>query len=146
MPKKYKMHKYEMDPIRTVGATQRTWDAGRTDGQTDGRRATNTPTPTPTPNNFVVCGVIIPLIPDIDIRTFDCKWSQTVKISASIEAHLCCSGSTLPRLAAVDAKLHKEIGLLTYQPRTTHLERIAKRVHQWPLLLTWFNFNPSMDK
>ena len=20
------------------------------------------------------------------------------------------------------------------------------RIHQWPLLLTWFNFNPSMDK
>ena len=27
-----KMHEYEMDPTRTVGATERTWDAGRTDG------------------------------------------------------------------------------------------------------------------
>ena len=32
-----KMYKYEMDPTRTVGVTERTWDAGRTDGQTDGR-------------------------------------------------------------------------------------------------------------
>ena len=27
------MCKYEMDPTRTVGATERTWDAGRTDGR-----------------------------------------------------------------------------------------------------------------
>ena len=33
----YKMHKYEMDPTRTVEATERTRDAGRTDGQTDRR-------------------------------------------------------------------------------------------------------------
>ena len=32
-----KMYKYEMDPTRTVGATERTRDAGRMDGQTDGR-------------------------------------------------------------------------------------------------------------
>ena len=31
-----KMYKYEMDPTRTVGATERTLDAGRMDGQTDG--------------------------------------------------------------------------------------------------------------
>ena len=35
------MYKYEMDPTRTVGATERTWEAGWTDGQTglrtDGR-------------------------------------------------------------------------------------------------------------
>ena len=30
-----KIHKYEMDPTRTVGTTERTQDAGRTDGQTD---------------------------------------------------------------------------------------------------------------
>ena len=29
------MYKYEMDPTRTVGATEQTWDAGRMDGQTD---------------------------------------------------------------------------------------------------------------
>ena len=29
------MYKYEMDPTRTVGATERTRDAGRTDGQTE---------------------------------------------------------------------------------------------------------------
>ena len=28
-----KMYKYEMDPIRTVGATEWTWDAGRMDGR-----------------------------------------------------------------------------------------------------------------
>ena len=31
-----KMYKYEMDPIRTVGDTERTQDAGWTDGWTDG--------------------------------------------------------------------------------------------------------------
>ena len=31
-----KMYKYEMDPTWTVGATERTRDAGRTGGQTDG--------------------------------------------------------------------------------------------------------------
>ena len=31
------MYKYEMDPIRTIGTTERTRDAGRTDGQTDGQ-------------------------------------------------------------------------------------------------------------
>ena len=46
-----KMCKYEMDPTRTVGATERTWDAGRTDGQTDGGILIYTP------NNFVVWGV-----------------------------------------------------------------------------------------
>ena len=57
-----KMYKYEMDPTRTVQATERTRDAGRTwdgrgtdrrtDRQTDGRSETNIPT-----NNFVVRGV-----------------------------------------------------------------------------------------
>ena len=50
-----KMYKYEMDPTRTVGATERTWNAGRTDGRmegrTDGQSETNIP-----PNNFVVRG------------------------------------------------------------------------------------------
>ena len=32
-----KMDKYERDPTRTVGAIERTRDAGQTDGQTDGR-------------------------------------------------------------------------------------------------------------
>ena len=32
-----KMYKYEMDPTKPVGATERTRGAGRTDGQTDGR-------------------------------------------------------------------------------------------------------------
>ena len=41
------MYKYEMDPTRTVGATERTRDAGRTEGRTDGR----------TEWNFIVCGV-----------------------------------------------------------------------------------------
>ena len=41
-----KMHKYEMDPIRTVGATERTRDAGRTrDGWTDGQTEWNQYTP-----------------------------------------------------------------------------------------------------
>ena len=53
----YKMYKYEMDPTKTVEATERTRDAGRTrdgrtrDGRTDGPSETNIP-----PNNFVVRG------------------------------------------------------------------------------------------
>ena len=43
-----KMYKYEIDPTKTVGATERTWDAGRTDGRSE----TNIP-----PNNFVGRGV-----------------------------------------------------------------------------------------
>ena len=31
-----KMYKYEIDPIRTVGATEWTQDEGRMDGRTDG--------------------------------------------------------------------------------------------------------------
>ena len=49
------MYKYEMDPTRTVGATERTRDVGwtdwRTDGQTDGQSETYIPS-----NNFVVQG------------------------------------------------------------------------------------------
>ena len=26
------------------------------------------------------------------------------------------------------------------------MDQVAIDVKQWPLLLTWFNFNPSMDK
>ena len=51
-----KMCEYDMDPTRTVGATERTRDAARTDGrtdrQTDGRSETNIP-----PYNFIVQGV-----------------------------------------------------------------------------------------
>ena len=53
----YKMYKYEMDPTRTVEATERTRDAGRmrdgpgTDARTDGVK------PIYLPNNFVVWGV-----------------------------------------------------------------------------------------
>ena len=32
----HKMYKYEMNPTRTVGATEQTRDAGQTDGRTDG--------------------------------------------------------------------------------------------------------------
>ena len=39
-----KMYKYEMDPTKTVGTTERTRDAGRTDGVK----------PVYPPNNFVV--------------------------------------------------------------------------------------------
>ena len=41
------MYKYEVDPTRTEDATERTQDAGRTDGRSE----TNIP-----PNNFVVGG------------------------------------------------------------------------------------------
>ena len=35
LDKMCKYEKYEMDPTRTVGATERTWDAGRPDGRSD---------------------------------------------------------------------------------------------------------------
>ena len=44
-----KMYKYEMDPTRTVGATERTQDAGQMDGRTEWNQYT--------PNNFVAWGV-----------------------------------------------------------------------------------------
>ena len=51
------MYKYEMDPTRTIGVTERTRDAGRTDGQTDGRSETNIP---PTPQQLrCVWGIIM---------------------------------------------------------------------------------------
>ena len=46
------MYEYEMDPTRTVGATERTRDVGRTDKQTD--RRTDGVKPVYPPNNFVV--------------------------------------------------------------------------------------------
>ena len=53
-----KMHKYEMDPTRTVGAREQTRDAWwmnrQTDRQTDRRADSETNIP---PNNFVVWGV-----------------------------------------------------------------------------------------
>ena len=49
------MYKYEMDPTKTVGATEQTRNVGQKDGQmdgrTDGRSETNIP-----PNNFDVWG------------------------------------------------------------------------------------------
>ena len=56
----YKVYKYEKDPTRTVGDTERTRDAGRTDEQTDGRTdgQTDGVKPVyPSPNNLVVRGV-----------------------------------------------------------------------------------------
>ena len=46
------MYKYQMDPTRTVCATERKRDAGRMDGQMDGEQSeTNIPH-----NNFIVRG------------------------------------------------------------------------------------------
>ena len=39
------MYKYEMDPTRTVGATERTRDVGQMDWGTDGRTEWNQYTP-----------------------------------------------------------------------------------------------------
>ena len=39
------MYKYEVDPARNVGATERTRDAGRMDRRTDGRMEWNQYTP-----------------------------------------------------------------------------------------------------
>ena len=67
-----KMYKYEMDPTRTVGATEQTRDAGRTDGLTDGRSETNIPLTTS------LCGGII------NCATQECLWIITV---TSCEGH-----------------------------------------------------------
>ena len=53
-----KMYKYEMDPTRIVGTTEQTHDAGRMDGQTDGRMNGRSETNIP-PYNFVVRGGIM---------------------------------------------------------------------------------------
>ena len=45
-----KVYKCEIDPTKTVGATERTRDVGRTDGRTEWNQYT------PAPNNFVVRG------------------------------------------------------------------------------------------
>ena len=59
-----KMYKYEMDPTSTVGATERTRDAGRTDGRTDGqtygRNETNIPSPPPPTTSL--CGGIMTVL------------------------------------------------------------------------------------
>ena len=55
-----KMYKYEMDPTTTVGATERTrnagrmdgWTDGQTDGQTEGRNETSIPPTTSLYNNI----------------------------------------------------------------------------------------------
>ena len=47
-----KMYKYEMDPTRTAGTTERTRDAGRTDRQTDGEKPIY-------PTTTSLCGGII---------------------------------------------------------------------------------------
>ena len=51
------MYEYEMDPTRTVGATEQTRDAGQTDGRTDGRKDRQTEWNQYTPNNFIVQGI-----------------------------------------------------------------------------------------
>ena len=38
-----KIYQYEMDPTRTVSATERKWSAGWMDGQMDGRSEPNIP-------------------------------------------------------------------------------------------------------
>ena len=43
-----KKHKYEMDPTKTVGATERTLDAGRTDRRTEWNQYT--------PSTTSLCG------------------------------------------------------------------------------------------
>ena len=48
-----KMYKYEMDPTRTVGATEQTQDAERTDGQATWNQYTPT-----LPNNFVAMKIL----------------------------------------------------------------------------------------
>ena len=57
-----KLCKYEMYPTRTVGASERTRDAGpmdgRTDGQTDKVKPIYPPPPPPPPNNLVVWDII----------------------------------------------------------------------------------------
>ena len=44
-------------------------------------------------------------------------------------------------------KLHLKVSSAKWRPfRPGGVELIAKNPHQGPLLLTWSNFNPTMDK
>ena len=85
------MYKYQMDPTKSVGATEQTWDVrqmdvyseidciivneascdaiqyptdGQMDGRTDGRSETNIPH-----NNFVVRGIITAMSCHYDMET-----------------------------------------------------------------------------
>ena len=51
-----KMYEYEMDPTRTVGATEWTRNAGRTDGQADGQTAGRPGWNQYTPPTTSLCG------------------------------------------------------------------------------------------
>ena len=53
------MSTYEMDLTRMVGTTERTRDAGRRDGQTDGRSETNIP-----PTTSLCWGIIMATVID----------------------------------------------------------------------------------
>ena len=76
------------------------------------------------------------------------NWNRHVLKTASAEAnfitlfnlfHLCSAHSEI-------AVLSHWVGLLL-SIRIKHVQAIVNRKrHQWPLLLTWFNFNPDMDK
>ena len=80
------MYEYGMDPTRTVGATERTRDAGRaggqadrrTDGRMDGRIETNIPSQAP--NNFVVRGIMILLNNHVDdflcMSMYSVRWNK----------------------------------------------------------------------
>ena len=57
-----KMYGYEMDPTKTVGATEQTWDAGRTDRQMDRQTEGRTDGVKPIYPPTTVGGIKIPYI------------------------------------------------------------------------------------
>ena len=83
-----KMYEYEMDPTRTVEATARTWDAGRTrdergtdgrtDGQTDGRTELNQYTP----QQLRCAGGIITKYHKWS-KLYECNWIHSVYFNGS---------------------------------------------------------------
>ena len=53
------MYKYEMDPTKTVGATERTQDVGQTDGRKDGGRTVGRSETNIPPQQLCCAGVIM---------------------------------------------------------------------------------------
>ena len=95
------MYKYEMDPTRTVGATERTRDAGQTDGETNGRSETNIP-----PNNFVV------------IINKEFFWGVSENFSSNHRLTIQCSGKKLWFQGLSHPTFQKKGGLFKKKKKT----------------------------
>ena len=221
-----KMYKYEMDPTKTVGATEWTRDAGRTDGVKP-----IYPPPPPTTSLCggynelthwadppgvaaevavvtselcpvcVVDGVgLVEVLPHLTVavelclthltgvhgltcmcRQMDLELEEASKRLATFSARVLLFGMPLGNMRSEtkqqdlvcdwqdwlflpwSSKTINRYIFMVFFPQTSPIYLLPNVIHdpcgiwgvlgkkkprkyQWPLLLTWFNFNPSMDK